>query len=100
MTTVVTAKGTDIVLARSSNTVQVEGNPYFPQEDVTMDALTSSTTTSTCAWKGKAAYHNLSKDGQSVPDIAWSYPDAKPAAANIKGYLAFYKNKVDIKTIQ
>jgi uncharacterized protein (DUF427 family) len=30
-------------------------------------------------------------DGQVNADAAWYYPDPKPAAASIKGHVAFWK---------
>jgi hypothetical protein len=30
-------------------------------------------------------------DGQDNPDAAWYYPDPKPAARKIKGYVAFWR---------
>ncbi|MFN3361727.1 MAG: DUF427 domain-containing protein, partial [Pseudanabaenaceae cyanobacterium] len=30
-------------------------------------------------------------DGKVNPNAAWYYPDPKPAAQNIKGYIAFWK---------
>jgi len=92
-----TLKGSDTVLAKSESTIFLEGNYYFPPDDVKKGALTNSTTTYTCPWKGHASYHSFSADGKSVTDIAWSYPDPKPAATNIKGHVAFAKDKVDIR---
>jgi uncharacterized protein (DUF427 family) len=31
-------------------------------------------------------------DGAANKDAAWFYPDPKPAAANIKNYVAFWKD--------
>jgi len=30
-------------------------------------------------------------DGQVNKDAAWYYPEAKPAAGNIQGYIAFWR---------
>jgi uncharacterized protein (DUF427 family) len=30
-------------------------------------------------------------NGKTNPDAAWYYPDPKPAASNIKGYIAFWR---------
>lgn len=30
-------------------------------------------------------------NGESNKDAAWYYPDTKPAADNVKGYIAFWK---------
>ena len=44
-------------LARSDDTVIVEGNHYFPAKDVSRGVLTTSRKTTTCPWKGRAQYH-------------------------------------------
>lgn len=78
-------------IARSSETVIVEGNHYFPRGDVAADFLTPSETTSHCPWKGTAHYHGLLVNGAQNPDAAWYYPDPKPAAAEIADRLAFWR---------
>jgi uncharacterized protein (DUF427 family) len=44
-----------------------------------------------CGWKGTANYYTIVADGKENPDAAWYYTDPKPAAAQIKGRLAFWK---------
>ncbi|KZV62468.1 DUF427-domain-containing protein [Peniophora sp. CONT] len=83
-----------ITIADSENTVVVEGNHYFPPADVKIDLFSKSSTSSTCPWKGKAAYYSATIDGKQINDIAWYYPAPNDAAANIKDHVAFYKNKV------
>jgi uncharacterized protein (DUF427 family) len=79
------------VIAESDNTIVVENNHYFPRESVKADFLRDCKTQSTCPWKGVASYHTLEVDGKQNPDAAWYYPNPKPAAANIAGYIAFWK---------
>lgn len=79
------------VIARSDDTVVVEGNHYFPREAVDEDVLRPSSTTSICPWKGTASYHSLEVDGAANKDAAWFYPDPKPAAAEIRDRIAFWK---------
>jgi uncharacterized protein (DUF427 family) len=79
------------VIAQSDNTVVVENNHYFPKESVNSGFLTESDTHSTCPWKGLASYYTLDVDGEQNTDAAWYYPDPKPAAANIKDHVAFWK---------
>lgn len=78
-------------IAESNATVVVENNHYFPKESVNAGYLTDSQTHTTCPWKGLASYYSLTVDGQTNPDAAWYYPEPKPAANQIKGYLAFWK---------
>jgi len=79
------------VIARSDDTVVVEGNHYFPRAAVDAAMLEDSATTTVCPWKGTARYHTLVVDGARNPDAAWYYADPKPAAASIRGRIAFWK---------
>lgn len=81
----------NVVLADSDATVTVEGNHYFPADSVTEGTLEPSATTSQCPWKGTAHYYTVRAGGQQNPDAAWYYPDPKPAAAEIKNRVAFWK---------
>ena len=78
-------------IAKSDDTVVVEGNHYFPADAVDASLLTPSATTSGCPWKGTAHYHSLVVDGQENRDAAWYYPEPKDAAAQVRGRIAFWK---------
>jgi uncharacterized protein (DUF427 family) len=86
-----TARWNGAVIADSEDTVVVEGNHYFPRASVNAGLLRESTTRTTCPWKGVASYYTLSVDGAENRDAAWYYPDPKPAAAQIKDRIAFWK---------
>ncbi|MHB8503006.1 MAG: DUF427 domain-containing protein [Candidatus Acidiferrales bacterium] len=79
------------VIAESNDTVVVEGNQYFPLDAVTKDFLKSSAHTTICPWKGTAHYYHVVVDGMKNENAAWYYPDPKPAAAEIKNRIAFWK---------
>ncbi|WP_027000833.1 DUF427 domain-containing protein [Eisenibacter elegans] len=79
------------VLAESDDTVVVEGNHYFPLEALNQAFFQPSNTQTNCPWKGTASYYTIAVAGATNPDAAWYYPDPKPAAANIKGRVAFWK---------
>ena len=87
----VEARWNGALIARSDDTVVVEGNHYFPADAVDAALLRPSDTTSICPWKGVAHYHSLSVDGADNIDAAWYYPDPKPEAAAIRGRIAFWK---------
>ena len=78
-------------IAKSEDTVVVEGNHYFPADSVDEGLLEASNTHSNCPWKGVASYKSLVVDGKRNRDAAWYYPDPKSAAAEIKGRYAFWK---------
>ncbi len=80
-----------VTIAESERTIRVEGNHYFPAEDVRREFLRPSTTHTRCPWKGTASYYSVAVNGQSLSDAAWYYPDPSPAAASIAGHIAFWR---------
>ncbi len=79
------------VLAETDTYEMVEGNVYFPPDTIDLQHFRESNTHTICPWKGVASYYSVEVDGQVNRDAAWYYPDPKPAAANIKGYVAFWR---------
>jgi uncharacterized protein (DUF427 family) len=79
------------VLAESSQCVEVEGNQYFPPDAIKSEYFKPSATHTVCPWKGTASYYDVEVGGKRNQDAAWFYPDIKPAAKEIKGYVAFWK---------
>jgi uncharacterized protein (DUF427 family) len=63
---------------------------YLPAEDVRLDLLPPSDTHTYCPFKGTASYWSL----PDAPDLVWSYPEPKPAVAEIKDHLCFYEAAV------
>ncbi|RWC71358.1 MAG: DUF427 domain-containing protein [Mesorhizobium sp.] len=69
---------------------------YLPAEDVRLERLTASSSTTRCPYKGIASYWSgLLGDGSVRPDIAWSYREPIDEVAKIKGLIAFYPQAVD-----
>ncbi|WP_311721181.1 DUF427 domain-containing protein [Sphingomonas desiccabilis] len=54
-------------------------------------ALTPSSTTTICSWKGTAHCHNLSVSVSVNTDAAWYHPVPKPDAEQIQSRIAFWK---------
>lgn len=79
------------VIAESDHCEVVEGNRYFPPDAVKRQFLRPSGKHTTCGWKGVASYYDVVVNGETNKDAAWYYPDTKPAADNIKGYIAFWR---------
>lgn len=77
-------------IAESNQTIQVEGNHYFPPASVNQEYLKRSTTHTKCLWKGTASYYHLDVDGEINKDAAWYYPEPSKAAAKIKDHIAFW----------
>jgi uncharacterized protein (DUF427 family) len=80
-----------VIVAESNNCETVENNKYFPPDAIKSEYFKESATHSSCPWKGIANYYTLIVDGKENKDAAWYYPEAKEAAKNVKGYIAFWK---------
>jgi uncharacterized protein (DUF427 family) len=86
----------DTVIADSDHIEVVEGNQYFPPDSIDKQYFKPSQTHSVCPWKGTASYYTVDVNGKQNSDAAWYYPQAKDAAKNIEGYVAFWKG-VEVK---
>ncbi len=69
----------------------VEGNVYFPPGAVARGYLRDSGTHTVCPWKGTASYYDIVVNGATNKDAAWYYPETKPAASHVAGFIAFWK---------
>lgn len=78
------------VIAESNDTVEVEGNQYFPLDSVAPGVLTNSDRTSVCHWKGTANYYDVNVDGKVNSDAAWTYRNPSEAAKEIRDHVAFW----------
>jgi uncharacterized protein (DUF427 family) len=79
------------VLAESDRCEEVERNQYFPPDAIKAEHFKASATQTVCPWKGTASYYDIEVNGKRNHDAAWYYSDPKPAAKQIKGYVAFWK---------
>ena len=79
------------ILAESDETIVVEGNHYFPRDSLVSEHFAPTEKHSRCPWKGLASYFDVVVDGAVNEGAAWYYPDPKPAAADIKDYVAFWR---------
>ena len=86
----VRATWNDVVIAESDRTILVEGNQYFPPEDVNSDALAPSANQTHCPWKGDASYYDVVAGGDRNADAAWYYREPYPAAETVRDYVAFW----------
>lgn len=85
------AKWNGKTIARSTETIVVEGNHYFPPESVNQEYLQKSNHSSVCPWKGTAAYYDVLVEGKVNKNAAWYYPQPSDKASHIKNYLAFWQ---------
>lgn len=79
------------VIAETERHETVEGNIYFPPQAVKREYFKPSETRTICPWKGTAHYYTVVVDGKENRDAAWYYPQPKPAAANIRDHVAFWR---------
>jgi uncharacterized protein (DUF427 family) len=68
---------------------------YFPMQDVRMDLLEPTEYHTSSPLKGEASYWTLQVGDRVAENAAWSYLDPLPDGPPIKGYLAFYWDKMD-----
>ena len=79
------------VIAESDRCLEVEGNQYFPPQDVHREYLRESDHHTVCSWKGTASYYDVVVEGEVSRNAAWYYAEPKQAALSIAGYVAFWK---------
>ena len=70
---------------------------YLPKNDVRMDLLTPTESTSGCPYKGWANYWTVTVDGTEHIDLAWGYRTPLPESEPIAGLVCFYNEKVDLE---
>ena len=88
------------VIADSANAPDLEESTYpvvkyIPRSDVDIRLLKRTNHMTHCPYKGDASYFSIVVDGQVSENAVWSYEDPLPGVAAIKGYVAFYPNRVD-----
>lgn len=70
---------------------------YLPREDVRMDLLEPSERTTQCPYKGIANYWSVQAGGRLRKDVVWCYEDPIPECPKIRGLLAFFNERVDLR---
>ena len=93
--------GAVVADAPQADLIAIEGNYYFPRSSIGAGVLSDSPTPYTCPWKGVCQYHDISVDGSTHHDAAWSYPEPYPSSfdrvgKDYTGYVAFDKQQVTI----
>lgn len=68
---------------------------YLPREDARMERFRRTTQKTHCPRKGDAAYYSIEAGGRTAENAVWTYETPFPASEPIKGYFAFYPNRVD-----
>jgi uncharacterized protein (DUF427 family) len=68
---------------------------YLPREDIQAE-LTPTSTHTYCAYKGQASYWSVSAGGRTLTDVAWTYNEPLHDAAEVRGLVAFFNERVDV----
>lgn len=85
----------DTIIAESTKSVvlfetSLRARYYVPQDDVKMDLLVKTPTTTICPYKGISSYWSIKINEQEYKDLAWSYLEPLEESALIKEYICFW----------
>jgi uncharacterized protein (DUF427 family) len=91
------------LIADSANAIRMDEGSYppvyyVPRTDVKTDRLARTTHSTYCPFKGHASYYSVVSGARTAENAVWSYEQPYDEVMVIKEYLAFYPNKVEIKT--
>ena len=68
---------------------------YLPRQDVRMDLLVPSETSSRCPYKGTASYYSVRIGDTIAKDMAWYYRFPIPECTKIENMICFFDERVD-----
>jgi uncharacterized protein (DUF427 family) len=71
---------------------------YVPLADVDGTVLVRSETTTHCPYKGEASYFTVRTDERELEDVVWSYEKPHDPVSEIRGYVAFFPDRVTIES--
>lgn len=69
---------------------------YIPFGGISFDRLVRTGSSTHCPFKGDASYWRVD-GGDAGPDVMWSYEAPFDEMTEIKGYAAFYSDRVTMK---
>lgn len=72
---------------------------YFPPEDIAMAFFDKTDKSTHCPWKGDAHYYTIEGKSGPLTNAAWSYDAPLDDVAAIRGYLAFYTDRVTVENL-
>ncbi|HQF95113.1 MAG TPA: DUF427 domain-containing protein [Microthrixaceae bacterium] len=80
--------GTTVIAdtTRAHRVVETSHPPtyYLPPDDCDVAFLAPAAGASYCEWKGHAVYFDVTVGDDTLPRVAWSYPDPTRAAACLR----------------
>ncbi len=90
--------GATVVDSRNAKLLHEHGHLpvlYFPANEVRTDLFVPSDKSTHCPWKGDASHWTIDVAGRAAEDAVWEYRDPLADAPPVKGYFAFYWQKLD-----
>ena len=94
--------GAELIAGSDDALIVVETNhepvTYFPLADVRLEYLEATDHHTFCPFKGEASYWTLTVKEQVADNVMWAYEDPFPEVAGLKGYAAFYGDRVSVAT--
>ncbi len=93
----------DVLLAESGSCLRLEETKhvdrlYFPESDVRWEHFEVAEDMHTvCPFKGMADYWNLTAADPVEKNLVWTYREPFQQVAGIKGYVAFYQERVRVE---
>lgn len=99
----VTVAGRRIAVTREALTLNEATYPpvhYIPRKDVDLTQLRRTSHQTYCPYKGECAYYSIPAGGERSVNAVWTYEAPYPAVSQIRGYLAFYPDRVDAIQIE
>ncbi len=89
------------VIADSSRTVIVQETNlepviYFPRDDVLFEFAEATPHQTFCPFKGEASYWTFRCAGLTEENLAWSYEAPFDQIAQLRNYVAFYPDRVEL----
>jgi uncharacterized protein (DUF427 family) len=95
---VVRVAGKIIVNTRSALILREASYPpvlYLPRDDTDLSLLQKTDHATYCPYKGDCSYYSVPLGGARSINAVWTYEEPYAAVAAIKGYLAFYRDRID-----
>jgi uncharacterized protein (DUF427 family) len=95
---VVRVAGKVIVDTRSALILQEASYPpvlYLPRSDADLSLLQRTDHATYCPYKGDCSYYSVPSGGAKSVNAVWTYEEPYAAVEAIKGYLAFYRDRID-----
>ena len=100
---IVSFEGQVIADTRNARTLREASYPpvqYLPLTDVDESFLQPTDNASYCPYKGDAGYYSIRVGEHESVNTVWTYHDPYAPVAEIKDHVAFYADRVDIRTEQ